>query len=268
MTRLPDFVIVGAARSGSTTLYRSLTEHPDIYMATPKELRFFNLYYDRGLEWYAEQFVAARPDQYLGEASPEYMADEEAIDRLTGTIPDARLIAILRDPVDRVYSHYWFERVRGRGENTFERDLATNPKMLEIGRYVRGLEHLSRSYPRERILVLFHDDLVADPLAVSRAAYRFIGVDDTFTPPSLGRAANQYVEFRSLRVRNWAQQLPRSVRPLRKVIERLNTHTDVSYPPMAPETRARIAAYYEGPNAALAEWLGRDLPAWTAPVAG
>lgn len=268
MTRLPDFVVVGAARSGSTTLYRSLTEHPDIYMARPKEVRYFNLFYDRGLEWYANHFAAARADQHVGEASPDYMADEEAIDRMAATIPEARLIAILRDPVDRVYSHYWFERTRGRGEDTFERYLETNPKMLEIGRYVQWLEYLTRTYPRERILVLFHDDLVAKPRDVYRRAYRFIGVDDTFTPPSPERAVNQYVEFRSLRVRTWATQLPPSVRPLRKVIDRLNTQTHVSYPPIGPAMREQLAAYYAGPNMALAEWLGRDLPMWTAPVAG
>lgn len=268
MTRLPDFVIVGALRSGSTTLYRLLTEHPEVFMAVPKEVRYFNEFFDRGLEWYAEHFARASPDQRIGEATPSYMASRRALDRMAATIPNAHLIAILRDPVDRVYSHYWMDLIRGRGEHTFERYLETNPEMLEVGRYVGWLEYLDRSYPRERILVLFYDDLVARPLSVSQAAYRFIGVDQSYAPPSLGRTVNQYVEFRSLRVRSWAKRIPRSAVLLRKVIDRLNTQTDVAYPPMEPETRAKLAACYAAPNAALAEWLGRDLPRWTTPDSG
>ena len=263
MSRLPDFVIVGAVRSGSTALYRYLADHPSISMPDNKEVRFFNRRYDRGLDWYAQQFVGAADDQTIGEATPGYMNDPETIDRMAATIPDARLIAILRDPVDRIYSHYWMDRTQGRGEPTFEKYLDERSLPFECGRYAEKLEDVCRRYPREQLLVLFYEDLRAHPHDVYRRACRFIGVDDSVTSPSVGRTVNQYVEFRSLRARNWSKRLPGSLRVVDRAIGRLNTRTGVSYPPMKPETRRQLAEYYSGPNADLAAWLGRDLPPWT-----
>lgn len=263
MSRLPDFVIVGAVRSGSTALYRYLADHPSISMPDNKEVRFFNRRYDRGLDWYTQQFVGATDDQTVGEATPGYMNDSETIDRMAATIPDARLIAILRDPVDRIYSHYWMDKTQGRGEPTFEKYLDERSVPFDCGRYAEKLENVCRRYPREQLLVLFYEDLRAHPHDVYRRACRFIGVDDGITSPSVGQRVNQYVEFRSLRARNWSKRLPGSLRVVDRAIGRLNTRTGVSYPPMKPETRRQLAEYYSGPNADLEAWLGRGLPPWT-----
>ena len=263
MTRLPDFLIVGTARSGSTALYRYLADHPSIHMAATKEVRFFNRHYDRGLDWYIQQFDGATADQKLGEATPGYMNFPETIDRMADVIPNAKLIVILRDPVDRAYSHYWMDRTRGRGEPTFEQYLDEHALPLDIGRYVERLEDLSRRYPREQVLVVFYENLRSEPLDVYQRTCRFIGVDDSIVSQSVGRTVNQYVEFRSLTVRDWSKRLPGSLRVVKKAIGRLNTRTDVAYPPMKSETRQWLAEYYAEPNAALAEWLDRDLPPWT-----
>ena len=266
MSRLPDFVIVGAGRSGSTALYRYLGEHPAVFMAKPKELRYFNRHFDNGLDWYTAHFDAADKDQVAGEATPSYLGNREAVDRMAATIPDARLIAILRDPVDRLYSHYWMDRNRGATNETFERYFESSVQ-TDRGRYVDSLRYVCRSYPRDRLLVLFHDVLKGRPQALYQSACRFIGVDDTVVPSSLGRTINPYVEFRSLRARTWSKRLPQSLAPVKKIVGRLNTRTHTSYPPMDAGIRRRLAAYYAEPNADLATWLGRDLPAWTAPEA-
>jgi hypothetical protein len=265
MSRLPDFVIVGAGRSGSTALYRYLGEHPAVFMATPKEVRYFNKHFDNGLDWYSAHFAAAGEDQVAGEATPSYLGNAEAVDRMAATIPKARLIALLRDPVDRLYSHYWMDRNRDATDETFEAWLQSSVQ-VERSRYVASLRYLTRFYPRDRLLVLFHDDLERRPQALYQNACRFIDVDDTVVPQSLGRTINPYVEFRSLRARTWSKRLPRSLAPVKKVVGRLNTRTKTSYPPMKPATRRRLAEYYVEPNADLAVWLGRDIPAWTTPT--
>ena len=105
---LPNFVVIGAMRSGSTSLYKYLQAHPDVFMPR-KEIHFFDVKWDRGIAWYHTRFEGYAGQTAIGEATPTYLADPVALDRMAATIPDARLVAVLRDPIDRAYSHYWME---------------------------------------------------------------------------------------------------------------------------------------------------------------
>ncbi len=264
MSRLPDFLIAGAPRSGSTTLFRMIDEHPSIFMARPKEIRFFNGPHADDIEWYSNHFADAGEGQKAGEATPWYLHDPAAVQAMEKIVPDARIIVILRDPVDRTYSHYWMERIRGRADGSFEEFLETSD-VLGISRYADHLTYLTKYFPRDQVLVVFHQDLEHDPAGLYTQVCEFLGVDGSYAPVAMGTTVNQYVEFRSLRVRRWAKDLPSSLAVARRVLDRLNTRTSVSYPPMSPETRDRLAAYYEEPNAELASWLGRDVQGWTHP---
>lgn len=102
-TWLPDFVLAGAMRSGSSSLFRYLNDHPAIFMPAEKELHYFDRGLDRGLDWYRERFQAAAPGQLLGEATPGYLASEDALSRMVETLPDVRVLMVLRDPVSRAY---------------------------------------------------------------------------------------------------------------------------------------------------------------------
>src|SRR4051812_42429120 len=107
--RAPDFLIVGAAKAGTTSLAAYLAEHPDVFMARRKELHFFGREkeYRRGWEWYCSHFEGAGDARAVGEATPDYMWRERAVERIAQDLPKARIIATLRHPVDRAYSHYW-----------------------------------------------------------------------------------------------------------------------------------------------------------------
>lgn len=269
--RLPDFVVVGAQRSGTTSLYRYLDGHPGVFMAATKELHFFDRLFDRGLDWYREQFVGAKPYQVAGEATPRYMSDANAVERLLTTLPEARLVAILRNPVDRAYSHYWMERARGREHLSFEQaiaaELARNdpdvlPAYLGQGRYLRQLQRITERVPEDQLLVLLFDDLCGDPTVTFAELCRFLGVDDHVTPPIVGRPVNSFVSFRSLRVRRLTKLLPESLPMLSKVLGRLNARPGEAYPPLTPVTRSRLVELFEADNRALASWLGRDLQMW------
>ncbi len=264
MPRLPDFLIVGAPRSGSTTLYRLIDEHPEIFMARPKEIGFFSGWHDEGVAWYAAHFADAQEGQKAGEATPWYLHDPSAVTEMKRVVPDAHLIVILRDPVERTYSHYWMERIRGRANGTFEEYIDASD-VLGIGCYVDHLENLAEHFARDHILVVFLDDLKRDPAALYATVCRFLGVDSAYVPLALGKTVNWYVEFRSMRVRAMAKRMPAPLAPVRKVIDRLNTRTKVSYPPMSEDARERLASFYAVPNARLARWLGTDIPDWTRP---
>lgn len=272
---LPNFLIIGAPRCGTSSLARYLRVHPEVFLAVPKELRFFDREFDRGLGWYQERFAAVDGERAVGEASPSYLYRAEAVERMAATVPNARLIAILRDPVARAYSHYWMERMRGRERRSFAEAVdaelhagagvsrsaeATGLAYLDRGRYLSQLERVGQHYPRSSLLVLVFDDVVADPAESYRKVCRFLAVSDTFVPPLLGTAVNPSVAFRSLGLRRLAKQLPD---PARRVVERINTRS-FRYPPLDAELRARATAYLEDDTRALGIWLDRDLSSWMA----
>ncbi|MDQ4131308.1 MAG: sulfotransferase domain-containing protein [Actinomycetota bacterium] len=271
--RLPTFLIIGAQRAGTTSLTRYLDEHPQIYMYRAKEARFFDRHYGRGLDWYRSLFREAASGSELGEASPNYMYDEAAVPRMAEAVPNARLVAILRNPVDRAYSHYWLLRalerepmsfaaaVRAESEPIHAGFTSPGPRSyLDRGRYLRQLQHVCRYYPRQALHVLLFEDLRQRPEETFAELCRFLGVHDCFQPTMLGRQVNSHVTFHSVRLRDSTRNLPQ---PLRNLIGRFNTRP-APYPPMDPGLRADLQRLFEPDNAALATWLGRDLSVWAS----
>jgi hypothetical protein len=268
---LPNFVVIGAMRSGSTSLYKYLQAHPDVFMPR-KEIHFFDVRWDRGVAWYHNRFDGYAGQTAIGEATPTYLADPVALDRMAETIPDARLVAVLRNPVDRAYSHYWMEHARQRDPRTFEAAIADELEgrpgappsdYLDRGRYAHQLEQVCERFPRSHVHVVLLDDLRDRPHETYAATCRFLGIDDGFVPPRLGERVNRFVAFRSMRVRNMRRSLPSTLR-IGRIVGRLNAR-EGAYPPMAAETRATLLEHFDPDNEALAEWLGRDLPMWGTP---
>lgn len=268
--RLPDFVVIGAMRSGSTSLYRHLADHPEVWM-DHKEIHFFDRRFEYGVDWYKSVFPAeAQGAKAYGEATPSYLYDREAIGRMAEVLPHARLLAILRDPVERAYSHYWMDRARGREHRPFEavvdeelRDgFGSDSAYLDRGRYQPQLECVCRHFPREALHVVLLDDLEQAPGETFAGVCRFVGVDPSFSPPHIGERVNRFVSFRSQRLQRARKQVPKVFRA-RLVLNRLNAKK-VEYPPMAEATRARLRDVFVEDNRALAAWMGRDLSGWSA----
>ena len=270
---LPNFIIIGAMRSGTTSLARYLGAHPQVFMAAKKEVHFFDFNFDRSLDWYARHFARAGGKTAVGEATPGYMYNERAIARMARLVPQARLIVVLRNPVDRAYSHYWLNRARGHEPLDFAAAIAVEPERLanpelalgrrgvylEGSRYLKHLLRVCRYYPRSALHVVIFEDLRDEPRAVFAAVCRFLGVGESFLPPNLGRPINRFVAFRSLGLRNLGRRLPR---PLRRVVDRLNVR-EASYPPLDSALRRALQEQFAGENAALAAWLSRDLSVWS-----
>lgn len=285
--RLPDFLIVGAAKSGTTTLANQLAEHPDVHVMPDKEAHFFDRdeRWSLGVDWYRERFSAHGGAKWVGEATPTYMASPVAAERMARLLPGARLIAVLREPVDRAYSHYWHWRVRlGRERREFAdavadelaatgpsdvppgRPGAPEPAYIGAGHYLPQLLRLCERYPRESILVLLLEDVRDRAAATFAETCRFLGIDDSFVPSSLDEVANPHVEPRWEKAWLFMYQhrLWRRVpRPLLPGVVRLLTTPDASYPPMADDLRRRLEEHFAPANSALADWLGRDLPGWS-----
>jgi hypothetical protein len=281
--RLPNFLIVGAMKSGTTSLAQYLAAHPQAHLAPEKEVNFFERSYiwQRGADWYASRFADAGDAVAVGEASPSYMYWPTAIERMASVVPDARLIALLRDPVERAYSHYlhWrFDAVRE--DRTFaqavEAEIAAGlPHRLDYhevseddfdylarGIYLPQLERLCEHYPREALHVELMEDLKRAPEETFARVCRFLGIDDSVIPENVGTVANAQHVFRPVWLwrlsvrRNLWRFVPKRYRlPL---IDRMGQHRTPE--PIAPQVRERLNDYYAEPNAALAAWLGRELP--------
>jgi hypothetical protein len=260
-------------KCGTTSLARWLGAHPEVFMAANKEVHFFDDFYRRGLGWYGKQFSAANGRKAIGEATPNYIYDQSAFGRMADTLPDARVIVMLRNPVDRAYSHYWHNRARGREPGlSFEQAIDAEPKRitsgdawakrtysyLDRGIYQRQLESILSRYPQARLHVAFLEDMKDQPVEVFKAACKFLEVSETVVPEQVGHSLNPYVHFRSPKVRVISRKMPH---PFRRIIGRLNART-MKYPPMAPGTRARLVEHFRPHNESLARFLGRDLSIW------
>ena len=275
---LPAFLIIGAQRAGTTTLYTYLRRHPDV--ASPrhadsslywsKELHFFDENFWRGLDWYraffplrARQRTARRLGRDLvpGEGTPYYLFHPAVPARVAATLPDVRLIALLRNPVERAYSHYQLMAKTGREKLSFEEAIEVEPKRLAgvdevlmgerpapegdgdrrqrqqhhrhrayIGRglYADQLERWFEHFPREQLLVLRSEDFLARPDDIYAEVFDFLGL-------------------RPWQVRDYEPQ------------------NIGAYAPIDPELRARLEERFAEPNARLAQLLGRDF-AWSSPA--
>jgi hypothetical protein len=183
---LPNFLIIGAQKCGTNSLYDLLSQHPSVERAITKELNYFNLHFEKGIEWYRSQLPLPRRNEerklITGEATPDYLFYPDAASRAAKVVPQARLIVLLRNPVDRAYSHYHHQirkgretlgfeeaieaeqaRLRGERDKMLEGELSTNSNhrhfsYLSRGVYVDQLLRWWEFYAQEQMLVLKSED--------------------------------------------------------------------------------------------------------------
>jgi hypothetical protein len=290
---MPDFLIIGAAKSGTTTLYEYLCQHPKIYMSHPKEPDFFALdsHYAKGLEWYSSLFSDAKPDGICGEASTTYsrlQQHPQAAKRIAQNLPNVKLIYIMRHPVERAYSFY-VHRLKGARHkpelavpNTFEEAIEQQSEFLDSSYYLQQIEEYLQFFPKESFLFLLMEDLIKNPVGTVNQVFNFIGADpqvdlNSDSPIVANKASDNPAWFvRSQLMSPFkalpgakaiGSLLPKNFKNLAyQAIERLNYDSWVKQqylpPPMLPETRQKLLAQFAEPNQKLAEFLNRDLSHW------
>ncbi len=253
---MPAFVIVGAQRCGTTSMYRYLRAHPQVVPALVKEVHFFDVNYGRGPDWYAAHFAPRRLAEFrsralgrhvvTGEASPYYIFHPHAIRRLHEMLPDAKIIVMLRDPVQRAISHYSHERGKGwetadfadalRMEETRlggeEEKMVADPSYvslshqhygyLERGDYLPQLQRIHSFFSPDQVIVINSSDFYSNPDAGYQQLLGFLGLHE--------KTLRSYDQYNAQR------------------------------PPRLDEgMRARLVRHFAARNAALYDYLGRDL---------
>jgi hypothetical protein len=229
---LPDFVIIGAQKGGTSFLYHLLTLHPLVEPAARKELHFFDdpQRFDNGAGWYRRCFPQSSwkdgRRSITGEATPSYLFDPPVPKRMAGVVPQARLITLLRNPIDRAYSHFQMQVKRGSEPNTFEEAIEQqDSSYLSRGIYVDQLLRWFALFSREQMLILKSEDFFERPVEHLKVVLNFLEL------PDLQPEASELQQRR---------------------------HTGTYRQEMDPSTRRRLEAYFEPYNNRLYECLGVD----------
>jgi Sulfotransferase domain len=295
-----DFAVIGAQKSGTGSISQYLRLHPEIHIPLVREAPFFNRddRYEKGWDWYAGEFFSHAPDDALwGTVSPQYMSDPLVPGRIRETMPEVKLIAVLRNPVHRALSHYRMA-VRRHGEDrTF--DQAVNELAEEAaahsarkaradqkgglqgylvrGEYARILGSYYELFPKEQIMVIFSEDLLErDPRNTYQDVLRFLEISPAFVPDNLGKRygaggtktrIDAVDKLRDLKtVRRWWRRIPQRRRMIfRRAYVAFNHWRTVTEPPsssteMHSQTLARLVDYYRPEVERLRDLLGREVP--------
>jgi Sulfotransferase domain len=198
--RLPTFLLIGAMKAGTTSLHEYLAEHPNVFMSRIKELNFFTEAHNwpRGRSWYEEQFAEADGRIVaIGESSTaytQYPKHKDVPDRIAALLPDARLIYLVRHPIERMRSHYLHDVALGKERQPIEQALRRNPVYVDFSRYASQITQYLRCFSEDRLLVLDLRRLRDDRERTMSRVFRFIGVDPDFRPAGLEQRHNVSAE--------------------------------------------------------------------------
>lgn len=264
----PDFIIIGAMKSATSTLHAQLAGQPGVFMSRLKEPNFFSddEQFAKGIDWYREQFADASVDDLRGESSTHYTkapTHPHTVERLAQAYPDVKLIYVMRNPVDRLISHYIHEWTERRMSGPLDDCLARHPELIDYGRYAMQLSHYWRSFPRERILPIFFDRLRLAPQEELNRVGRFLGLSDGLVWRSdVERQNVSRDRLRKSGFRDALKKIPglrpllRSVLP-KSVMERAKGVWRMSERPTLSESSLALArAAFDRDLATLGDWLG------------
>lgn len=266
--RLPDAFLAGVPKAGTSTLARWLGDHPGVYLPPEKEIHFFDQQAEAGLEWYRRQFVG--PGTVALDATPSYALRDQWLAAAARAVPRARFLVLLRHPVDRLWSGYWYRRSMGVEVRSLREVVDAGiaagehrPTPVRAGDYRALLDRLDRHLDRNRLLLLLQDDLADEPDVVWSRSCSFLGLDPRPRPAHVGERLNTTVELRSFWLRYWSMRLHlfRRVPRVAHALDRWN-RTDRRPPPMPADLRARLLEHYEPSVLAVERRLGRSLPSW------
>lgn len=188
--KYPNFLVIGAEKSGTTWLYNKLRQHPEVYLPLTKECHFFNSlnsnltgnenYNNLGWDWY-RRFFEDIPEQVkaAGEVTPMYICDPDASRRIARDLPDVKLIYILRNPVTRAYSHYWMARRKGNVEKSFEKIVTEkDPRFIERGKYAKQLEKYYDLFPPKNLRGYIYETFFQNPEKGLKDVYSFLNLEE------------------------------------------------------------------------------------------
>jgi len=291
---MPNFLVIGAAKAGTTSLYYYLRQHPEIFMSHIKEPKFFWLEqreidlsvertkiqvdeYIDNIEDYKKLFQEVKDEKAVGEASPVYIAVPETPHRIKHHIPEAKLIALLRNPVDRARSaHSW--NIQLGIEPLYEFEQAAKEELkpgnwrnyLELGLYNNQLQHYFNTFDKEQLRVYLYEDLRNNPTDMLQDIFEFLGVDSSFVPNmtekfNVSMVPKYKLIDAILRDKNPVISNIKKIVPdnfFKKTHKTLNKWNSTRPRSVSPELRKDLLKYYKQDILQLQDLINRDLSGW------
>lgn len=285
----PNFLVLGAEKAGTTWMYHALAEHPDIYLPPTKECHFFNkynsnlqvadYYRNRGWAWYRQFFRNAPPDvRAIGEVTPMYLCDPEAPGRIAEDLPEVKMIYILRNPIERAYSHYWMAYRKGHVDKSFENVVADrDPRFIERGKYEKQLERYYDLFSSSQLKGYIFEHFFKNPERGLKNLQVFLEVN----PRNLNSGDSEErisgaVKPRSQRMYNFIAGVAHWMRTYRLTFKLLDwvkrlgiapavkqwNLDSVPYPPMSESMYYRLLEYYADDIEQLEKQFDFNLECW------
>lgn len=296
---MPNFLVFGAAKSGTTSIYKYLEQHPDVFMSSFKEPGFFAFEGERpilngpgaqkwvdrwvvtDLESYQQLFADYNGQKAIGEASPYYIYYEKTAATIYKHVPDIKLIAILRNPADRAFSNYvWAVRDRAESITNFQDAIAAEEKRIKEnwgpkwhyknqGFYYQQLQPYYELFKREQIKIYLYENFVKQPVAVMQDIFDFLEIDDSFIPNmsrkhNTSRIPKNKFWHKFLDRPNPVKSLIKPLLPLdfRQNLKQNAKEKNLFKPKLTPELRQQLIAEYREDINKLQDLIRQDLSRW------
>lgn len=284
---VPNFIVIGVAKAGTTSLYRYLDQHPEIYMCPEKGTNFFGYEDARAWTWHEEgeppllrhfrvhtfaeyeaAFAGATDELAVGEVSPQYFRCPTAARRIHERIPGAKLVANLRNPADRAFSGFLMRTRRGEVVGDVYKELTPDASHVKEGFYFERMKRYFDAFPREQIRTYLFEDFRRDPAAIVQDLCGFLGVDTAFVPDTAVRhnpanvprsATLNRVFYHPAVIRGAKSVLPQRVQTTAKRLRQRNLRTAPTFP---ADLRADLLGLYRDDILKLQALLDRDLSTW------
>lgn len=229
---LPDFIGVGGHKCASTWLSECMRDHPEICMSNPKETFFFKQHWPKGLEWYSKHWYSCSDNCTKGEFTSLYLYNKESIERIRQTLPHAKIVVVVREPISRSFSQILHgiregilksPRKRYIDKNLLKRYIETYPAIINYSKYLNGLNELDRKFGRQQLIVFKQEQLTKEPQECLQALWRFLSVSEDFIPPRAYKTISPginprflFLEYLRLRIYRLARNTPGVVPAVRK----------------------------------------------------
>lgn len=268
------FVCVGPQRTGTTWIYEMLRQHPELCLPEAvKETMFFDLYHDRGIDWYSQYFQHARPEQLHGEVAPTYFDASEAPRRIQNLSPNCRIVVTLRDPVERAWSLFLHHLKKGRVSENFWDAVGRIPRIVEAGHYGRHIPRWQSIFGPEQVTILFLEDIESRPRKMLRSIQRELGVEVKDLPEKRDKSLNgtsmsrypsiaRGVTFLTTKLHKYGLHEVVSAVKKTGVKSLVYTGGEERMPRLSTPIREILAEEYEKDIAFVEEETGRDLTEW------
>jgi hypothetical protein len=287
-----DFIGVGAGRAGTTWIGKMLESHPDILFSSQKshkELYFFNGNYSRkyepdldsryhlGVDWYLSQFPPPEKEKPRGEFCPAYLFDPYAYKRINKIFPKVKIIIIIRNPVNRLFSIYWYSKaaVVTKLPDTFD-IFARDTQFTSKYKYCKHVKKYLTTFGQQQVHIIIFDDILNKTESVLQNLYRFLKVDETFVPENYKNTVNTSVQTKNVIIKKIGYEFYQALKKtglksllqpvffnkkMFRIYRRLNTK-QFSKPKMNKEVMKYLVNFYKKDISCLERLIGKDLSAW------